>query len=511
MLDNLHKRVLQAIQRDGMFRPGDRVGVGVSGGADSVALLRLLDDLRPELGIFLSVLHFNHQLRGAESDDDEQFVAALAEKLGTEFIAGREDVAAAARENKWNLEDAARRLRYGFFRAALQDGESAEEPAGLARVAVAHSADDQAETVLARLVRGTGPAGLGAIYPVKGFLVRPLLEIRRGELRAYLERIGQSWREDPSNRDVRRLRARLRHQILPALEGDLQPALVPHLCRLAEQAREDEAFWKVFMRQRLNALLRREEGRLGIRCADLLSPLFAAETNPTYESVNDAQGAVAGRLVRGIVEELRGDGGMLTAQHVKQVLRLASTNSSGHRTELPGAVAERSFEWMWFSAKDGTHSKGQSSNKLASNKWASNKWEDEKGVFLRAVSLEPAGQETIIAVPEIRRRFSLKAFDWTSQRRETRLFHVLDRDLLCSPLVLRNWQPGDSFQPQGRRHVHKLKQLLREKRVGMRDRWGWPVLTSGGQVVWARGCPVAVPFAAGLETREGVVIAEEEI
>ncbi len=111
------------------------------------------------MGIRLSVLHFNHQLRGAESDSDEAFAAGLAAECGLPFFAGRGDVAAAVREQGWNLEDAARRLRYGFFTSALSDG-------WVTRVAVAHTADDQAETVMARLVRGTGPAGLAAIYPV---------------------------------------------------------------------------------------------------------------------------------------------------------------------------------------------------------------------------------------------------------------------------------------------------------------------------------------------------------
>ena len=141
-----------------MFQAGDRVGVGVSGGADSVALLLLLEELRDRLGIELAVLHFNHQLRGAESDADEEFVAALAAQRGMDFLAGRGDVAGAARDRGWNLEDAARRLRYAFFSSVVRAGR-------VTRVAVAHTADDQAETVLARLVRGTGPAGLAAIYP----------------------------------------------------------------------------------------------------------------------------------------------------------------------------------------------------------------------------------------------------------------------------------------------------------------------------------------------------------
>lgn len=251
-----------------MASAGDRVGVGVSGGADSVALLRLLVELKDRLGIFPVVLHFNHQLRGAESDADEDFAASLAAEHGLECFAERADVAAAARGHRWNLEDAARRLRYAFFGSAVERHR-------LARCAVAHTADDQAETVLARLVRGTGPAGLAAIYPVKGHVIRPLLEIRRGELRQYLAGIGQGWREDLSNQDVTRLRARLRHQVLPVIERGLQPAIVSHLGRLAQLSREDEVFWSALVSERLAALVRREGGRLGIRSADLVAPLGA--------------------------------------------------------------------------------------------------------------------------------------------------------------------------------------------------------------------------------------------
>ncbi len=243
-------------------------------------------------------MHFNHQLRGAESDADEQFVATLAAERGFDFLAGRGDVAGEARTRGWNLEDAARRLRYAFFSSAAQT-------AGVTHVAVAHTADDQAETVLARLVRGTGPAGLAAIYPVKGDVVRPLLEVRRSELREYLERRSQPWREDTSNLDTTRLRARLRHQVLPVIERELQPGIVAHLSRLAQMAREDEAFWAALVAERLGALARREPGRLGIRCADLLTPLHsAAPTSPKAQL--GPQLALAKRLVRGLVEELQG-------------------------------------------------------------------------------------------------------------------------------------------------------------------------------------------------------------
>src|SRR5579884_4517147 len=168
-----------------MIRAGSRVGVGVSGGSDSVALLRILHGETQRLGIRLTALHFNHGLRASESNDDERFVANLATQLGIPFFSRREDVAGVARAERWNLEDAARRLRYGFLTSFIAKGS-------LDCVAVGHTADDQAETVLARLMRGTGPAGLAAIYPVNGSVVRPLLQIRRAELQDFLTSLDQS-------------------------------------------------------------------------------------------------------------------------------------------------------------------------------------------------------------------------------------------------------------------------------------------------------------------------------
>ena len=320
-------------------------------------------------------------------------------------------------------------------------------------------------------------------------MVRPLLEIRRDELREYLRTMGQDWREDLSNQDLSRLRARLRHRELPLIERELQPAIVSHLCQLAQLSREDEAFWVALVRERLNALAQRDGGRVGIRCADLLAPVAWP-----FEST-EASLALTRRLVRGLLDEVRGNGRGLTAQHVEQVLQLATTGASGRRTQLPGAVVERSFDWIWFAPA------AQSTEEL----------KDEKDVFARGVELGLVGQVTVVAVPEIGTRFRLKVFDWAARERETTFRGALDLDLLRPPLVLRNWRPGDSFQPQGRGHVLKLKQLLRETRIAVRDRTGWPVLTSAGSVVWARGCPVAAEFAARKSTRTGVVVAEEEI
>lgn len=512
---DLSQRVFRAIERQRMFRAGDRVGVAVSGGADSVALLFLLEALRERLGIGLAILHFNHQLRGAESDADEQFVAALAAERQIDFLADRGDVAGEARARGWNLEDGARRLRYAFFSSAVQAGR-------VTHVGVAHSADDQAETVLGRLVRGTGPAGLAAIYPVKGHVVRPLLEVRRGELREYLEHRNQPWREDASNLDTTRLRARLRHQVLPVIERELQPAVVAHLCRLAQMAREDEACWASLAAERAAVLLRREGNRLGIRCADLLAPLPWDGTGVGTGPGGAAQIALTKRLVRRIVEELKGDRLRLTSRHVDQVVRLAAESSSGHRTQLPGILAERSFEWLWFEcadrepdAKTEVCCQARLRRETRASRQAASLGETSSfpGTtnFSHAVELGGTGETAIVAVPEIGKWFRLKVIDWPASASDTNVQGLLDRDSLRSPLLLRSWRPGDGFRPQGRRNVHKLKQLLRAGHISVGDRVGWPVLTSAGVLAWSRGFPVAAEFAPRKVTRAGVEITEEEM
>lgn len=495
MATGLIQRILTTITRHNMVRAGDRVGVGVSGGSDSAALLRILRELSDPQGIRLAVLHFNHGLRGADSESDEQFVASLAADLHLPYFSGREDVAVIARAKHWNLEDAGRRLRYAFFGSLVREGR-------IDRVAVAHTADDQAETVLARILRGTGPRGLAAIYPVNGHVVRPLLEVRRAELREYLGNLGQPWREDASNYDRSRLRARLRHEVLPILERDVQPAVVNQLARLADMSREDEAFWHALTRERLDALLERESGRVCVRCADLLNPFVEGGPLSFTNLPQEARLAVTRRLIRGIVEELRGHCRQWNNDHVERVVQLAASGSSGSLLELPGVIVEKSFDSLRF-ALAGLEAEREVAGGLLSNSPISCQ-------FQHVVELGGAGESTVVAVPEIKRRFHLKVVDWHLWQRDTdRDKAALDRDLLDPPLVLRNWRPGDSFRPKGRRSSRKLKQFFRMKRVAASEREGWPVLTSANMLVWTRGLPVAAEFAPKAATRAGVIIAEE--
>jgi tRNA(Ile)-lysidine synthase len=240
--------VLRNIRERALMRAGDRVGVAVSGGADSVALLRVLLDLRSELGIVLSVAHFNHGLRGEQSAADEAFVADLAEHQGLELFVHRDDVREHASASKLSLEAAGRVARYRWFAHLAQQHR-------LNQVATAHTLDDQAETVLLKFLRGAGTRGLAGIYPIvnrNGFrIVRPLLCVTRAEVEPYLSSLGQEWREDESNLDHRFLRNRIRHELLPLLERDYNPRLRHLLADLAKLSQGEQHYWDELVAQHL--------------------------------------------------------------------------------------------------------------------------------------------------------------------------------------------------------------------------------------------------------------------
>jgi tRNA(Ile)-lysidine synthase len=498
MKSTLQTRVLHTIERHSMIRSGDRIGIGVSGGADSVALLRLLAELHAKLGVQLFILHFHHQLRGVDADEDEMFVAGLAREFQFEFVRDRADVAGEARRNGWNLEDAARRLRYQFFTSVAASH-------GLRRVAVAHTANDQAETLLAHLLRGTGPAGLAGIYPVAGPIIRPLLDAGRDELRDYLLSLNQPWREDATNQDTSRTRARIRSKLLPLLQNEFEPATVTHLARLAGLAREEEIFWRALEDERFAALASCEpSGAVSLSIADLMSPLSLVAGGSRAGELQHGSRmptlALTRRLVRRIFLQLRGSRQQLTARHVEDVLHLATKSQSGSRIELPGVLVERRFDRLIFSSvSPRARAEINGGEQLAVSQ------------FEFAIALSRLSESARIVVPEIRRRFTLKVVDWPSRSRETTIGRdTLDFDRLRWPLILRNWRPGDSYRPHRRRRVRKLKRMLLQAHVPRGDRPSWPVLTSAGELVWASGCPIADEFAPNSATRSGLVIAEEK-
>ncbi|HZV59913.1 MAG TPA: tRNA lysidine(34) synthetase TilS [Candidatus Eremiobacteraceae bacterium] len=488
MRETLVQRVLSSINMQNFSKAGDRVCVAVSGGADSVALFLLLSELRGNLGIALSVAHFNHKLRGKTSDADEAFVRKLAERLELPFHSDSADVGAQAKREKTNLEDTGRRARYSFFARLVSEGHAT-------RIAVAHTADDQAETVLAHILRGTGLAGLGGIAPVAGPVFRPLLEFRREELRAYLRARKQTWREDATNRDTTRMRARIRKILLPLLEKKFQPAVVEHLSTLASLAREDEACLKRIAERFVVSRSKISKGEAKIVIADLLSPLeenLFGETKEANRAEKNSAEALRKRIIRQLIAAVKARPGQLTAAHTAKTLEFARSGENGKSLQLPGGVEvrrERDSLVVRAAAKPGNQTRILD--------------------FSHRIDLN--SMETCVRIPELGCSFRFTMIDWPAKRRETiDAGALLDRDRLREPFVLRNRQGGDALRLATFSNGRKLKRLLNDMHVSRWERQGWPVFTSAGVVAWARGFPVAAEFAPGDETRAVLVIAEEK-
>jgi len=251
----LHQQIRRTLRRYGLLPPGSRVLVGLSGGSDSVALTRLLLELaeNSEFGV-VGVAHFNHRLR-ASAERDEMFSQELAQRFGLPIVIERFDVSEYADEHRLSLEDAARRLRYRFLErtaAALKAN----------RIAVGHTQDDQAETFLLKLMRGAGLTGLGGIYPRRDTVIRPLLDVARSDLRAYLERLGERWVEDESNDDVGNPRNRIRHRVLPELDRAAGAPTRPAIARAAALIREDGQWLDELGQERFRAIATETDYRI---------------------------------------------------------------------------------------------------------------------------------------------------------------------------------------------------------------------------------------------------------
>jgi tRNA(Ile)-lysidine synthase len=469
---NLVQNLNRALRKNALVLPGERVAVAVSGGADSVALLHLLLELREQTGIVLRVAHFNHKLRGKASDADEKFVRKLAAEHGLEFFQAHDDIAARAKSERGNLEEVARKARYAFFEKLVRE-ERVE------KIAVAHTADDQAETVIAHILRGTGLAGLGAIHPQAGAVFRPLLNMRREDLRKYLRAKHQPWREDATNLDTKRMRARIRQKLMPLLKKNFQPAVVEHLCQLAELAREDEAYLDAQVREWRKVLAQESSCEVRVSLAELLA----------------GPKALRARLLRQIVQSVKPRDGQLSAIHVAAVLELASKKDSGKALHLPGGVeVRRDRDSIRFRATEITAQQKQ----------------HESTPRQYAYELDLRSGLAQLPLVALSCRLSFRVIDWPAEGRETsQTGAVLDRERLRLPLVVRNWRSGDAMRPLGHQKRHKLARLLNEKSVSRWEKESWPVLTSGGDLAWVRGLPVSAELAAGAETRKAVLITEE--
>ncbi len=455
------------------------MAAAVSGGADSVALLGLLLELRAELGIVLSIAHVNHKLRGEESDEDERFVAELARLHGLALhvraapVGERQSCGGSSSAGS-GIEAAARALRYGFFRELTRDGR-------VAKVATAHTLDDQAETVLLRIFRGTGIRGLSGIHPriifedherAFGEVLRPLLGFRRAALQDFLRAQSQGWREDSSNREIAFLRNRVRHRLLPMIAEEFGDSAIGHMGELAEIARAEEEQWAA-----------------AAWPADAQYPVLSQHAGLNVERLRALPLAAQRRLVRAWLQANAPDLG-ISFRLIEEALELAGEPADGNVEAGSGWNLRLGRRELLLEREPSSDRNGKVRDKVTDYQYA----------------LPIPGA---VCVPELgARRIEAQIVEAVAVPEDER-GQLLDRTRLPGEVLIRNWRAGDRYWPAHTAAAKKVKELLSDRHATGLEKKLWPVAVADGcGLVWLRGFAVPAALRAPAEAKHAIWIRE---
>lgn len=425
-----------------MIQPGDRVIVAVSGGADSVALLYALWMMKDEFNLDLIAAHMNHGIRGEDADRDALFVQELAARLEIASVVEKVDVPAFRKRARLGLEEAARKVRYDFLEGIAAD-------AGAARIAVAHTADDQVETILLNIIRGTGPDGISGMPAVRGKIIRPLINVLRADVEAYLEENGLSWTTDITNLTLDHTRNRVRLQLIPLLEEQFNPRVKDALLSLSKLARDESDAVKAATELEFTAAAKEAGHESVVLDASLLRNLPRA---------------LLRRCIRKAIEMVKGD--LKDVEYV-QTERIADNVAAGEDVALT----------------------------LPSGKVYARIIKDELRIF-RIV--EPAKVEAErelkisgrTEVPELGVLFETK-FVHANVRPERPSQAVIDPKKIKGKLTVRTWRRGDRILPFGMTGHKKLQDLFTDAKTPRKERGLVSVIADEEKIVWVAGYTVS--------------------
>jgi tRNA(Ile)-lysidine synthase len=449
----IEKSVLATIRDHEMISSGAKVIVAVSGGPDSVCLLEILIRLRETLNVSLIVAHLDHGLRPGEDERETEFVETLAMRLGIPCDCERAVQLANARGTC--LEERARELRYRFFEGVLSKYHAQ-------RVALGHNKNDQAETVLMNMLRGTGSAGLSGMPPVReNCYIRPLIRTTREEILAYVREKGLPYMTDSSNLEKKYLRNRIRMELMPMLLK-YQPRLIDHLDDLAFLCREENRFMEREAEKRLQEMIR-----------------LASEQafDISIDALNGLPVALKHRVIRGAIQRAKGDLRRMDLGHIRAIVELIAHRRPQARINLPGhIVVKKRYDKLQFCAGE---------EKLSAD--FSYPIEGLGRFYLEAIN------RTITCEEISRAEFTGRSpSDWQC---------FLDLETLRWPLMLRNFRPGDRFMPLGLNGFKKLKDLFIDNRIPLEQRRMIPILESHGDIVWVGGIRIDHRYRIRKDTR----------
>lgn len=452
-------KVRAAVRDYGMLGRGDSVLVAVSGGPDSVALLHAMIAIRSDWHLHVAAAHLNHQLRGEVAAQEAAFVQRLASALEIPCEVGSADVRALAKRRRLSIQEAAREARYAFL-------EDVADRSRAHKIALGHQADDNAESMLIHLLRGTGPKGLAGIPPVRGGrVIRPLIDIPRAQILGFLEQQGIAYQVDRSNFDPKYLRSRIRHEVIPCLEKNFHAEVVSPLTRLASILREEEQFWEKHVENTFT-MVAVDTGQDGI----VLSAKKLATLHP----------ALLRRLVRHVVSLSAGSLRRFEKHHVEAVLHLAGGDRSAGILDLPhGLKVVRDRDEISFQL----HGQKKPSS------------------FEYCVT----GLGTTV-IPEIGRSLRLSVCEADEVRGRLRdnpaSTALFDLDTVSFPLVVRSFREGDRFVPLGMSGSQKVKDFFINRKVPRFRRVACPLVVSQGRIIWVGEHRIAEPVKVSAKTKK---------
>jgi tRNA(Ile)-lysidine synthase len=443
------QQVVRTIDRFGMFTPGEKVLVGVSGGPDSMMLLHTLVHLAPKYQLNLGVAHLNHGLRPVSADQDEAFVARSAERFDLPFFRHRLNL----RLQTGSVEEQAREARYGFFKKVMADH-------GYTKIALGHQKNDNAEAVLMHLLRGSGIRGLAGIPPVRGNrIVRPLIDLDRTAIIGYLKDHQIHFTEDETNADPVYERNRIRHHLLPMLQKTYNPNIIETLHRTADVCREEDIWIDRHLAPHLDPIIARSEKH----CLELHCNLLQSEPL-----------AVQRRLIRRAIRIWHGHLKRMGVHHIDAIIGLLAKGGIGKRISLPNGIeADRPAAYLRL-----VRCNGPNAVKLS-----------EKMGFCHTIATPDSLPEAII-LPECGCRLlfgigkPMQREQWVSKDHKRVCF---DLDKLTFPLQIRSFQPGDRIRPFGMQGTQKIKKLFIDRKIPSARRHKIPLLESQGSIVWVAG------------------------
>ena len=455
----LRKQVAGVIREHNLFRANDRILIGVSGGPDSVALLSLIYNTSrtnpPYSEIFIA--HLNHSIRGRESDEDEQFVNALAEKYEVSLIAEKRDIIEIARERKISQEEAARDERYRFF-------ESAAEKAGANVIAVGHNADDNAETVLHRIIRGTGITGVSGIRPKRKLtpistiiLVRPLLFTWRKDITAYLEEENLSYRVDSTNIEKDKLRNRIRMELIPHLEENYNAKIKKSLAMLGETALQNSDYLEAKAKALFEDVLINREVSLEAAVLDI---------NKLIESPQILQQMIIKEAIVRLDIPLK----KLSNKNYKDILNTLNSK----KTSAINVVKE------YLNVRREGNELHLSKNRYCA---------EETPVISETEIKVPGVTELVDMNCRVRTEIIEKKNDFLEEfkQNKTNYEEAVDFDKISMPLTVRTRKSGDRFQPFGSSGLKKIKDFFIDNKVPVMERDTVPIVTMNGEPIWIVG------------------------